>query len=161
MPHFHSILHANDLSETSRSAFDMACALARDYRARLIVVHVYPPAVNYADEYDRERDDTLTKDLLEELRKQTPHDPTLSIEYRLVEGSPAEVILRESQGCDLVVLGTHGRGGITRALMGSVAEQVQREAACPVVTVRPGVALPADATAVGVRVGANTLNAGM
>lgn len=161
MSHFHIILHPNDLSDTSRSAFDLACALARDYGARLIVMHVYPPPVNYADAYDRDRDDTLTNDLLAEVRKQTPHDPNLRVEYRLVEGSPAEVILEESHGCDLVVMGTHGRGGITRALMGSVAEHVQREANCPVVTVRPGVALPGDATAGGVRVGQNSLNAGM
>ena len=58
------------------------------------------------------------------------------------------MILDVSRECDLIVMGTHGRSGISRVLMGSVAEHVLREAVCPVVTVRPTVTLPAEVIAV-------------
>jgi nucleotide-binding universal stress UspA family protein len=147
MSYIHTILHATDLSETSQAAFKLACALARDYQAELIVLHVYPLPINGADEVDRERDDDMEKDLLAALHKLTPPEPNIRISYRVEEGLPVEVILEVAQGCDMIVMGTHGRGGIGRALMGSVAEQVLREATCPVVTVRATVAIPDEAGA--------------
>ncbi|PSP81465.1 stress response protein [Halobacteriales archaeon QS_1_68_20] len=61
-------------------------------------------------------------------------------ETRLVEGSPSREIVRyaENENCDLVVMGTHGRGGIDRLLLGSVAERVVRSSKVPVLTVRVG-----------------------
>jgi nucleotide-binding universal stress UspA family protein len=72
---------------------------------------------------------------LEQIR---PADPRLEVRHRLAEGDPAEEILRaaEEEGADLIVMGTHGRGGLSRLLMGSVAEAVMRKALCPVLTVR-------------------------
>ncbi|MEA1931996.1 MAG: universal stress protein [Euryarchaeota archaeon] len=62
------------------------------------------------------------------------------VETEITEGSPSTEIVRaaESQGCDLIVMGTHGRGGIDRLLLGSVAEKVVRAAHVPVLTVRVG-----------------------
>jgi nucleotide-binding universal stress UspA family protein len=60
------------------------------------------------------------------------------LEHRLVEGDAATVILQVATEikCDLIVMGTHGRTGLSRLLMGSVAEQVVRNASCPVLTVK-------------------------
>ena len=146
----HTILHPSDLSETSKAAFRLACALARDYGADLIVLHVYPLPVNGADAVDRDRSNDMETDLLDALQKLTPHDPSIRITYRVEEGKPTEVIVGAAQGCDLIVMGTHGRGGLTRAIMGSVAEHVLREAPCPVLTVRPTISLTVDATTDGV-----------
>jgi nucleotide-binding universal stress UspA family protein len=63
----------------------------------------------------------------------------VTVTHRLAEGDPAKEIVREAQelNCDLVVLGTQGRTGLRRVLLGSVADKVLRRATCPVVTVGP------------------------
>jgi nucleotide-binding universal stress UspA family protein len=60
------------------------------------------------------------------------------MEYQLAEGEPGASIVKvaEDRHCDLIVLGTHGRTGFRRVLMGSVAEQVMRTAPCPVLVVK-------------------------
>ena len=65
-----------------------------------------------------------------------PTDPTVPYEHRLITGDPATAIARlaEEEQADLIVMGTHGRTGLTRLLMGSVAEAVVRRAPCPVLT---------------------------
>jgi len=62
----------------------------------------------------------------------------LAVETAVAEGSPSKEIIRyaETNGCDLIVMGTHGRGGIDRLLLGSVAEKVVRGSSVPVLTVR-------------------------
>ena len=67
-----------------------------------------------------------------------PTDKTVPCEHRLIKGEPAPAIARlaESEDVDVIVMGTHGRSGLTRVLMGSVAEAVVRRATCPVVTYR-------------------------
>jgi nucleotide-binding universal stress UspA family protein len=134
-----SILYPTDFSESSDYVFRLACALARDYGARLFVLHVTaPPTVVYAGGVvlppsDRDQDEQWNK-----LRRLQAPNPVVQVEHRLAEGEPAEAILRvarESQ-CDLILMGTHGRTGLSRLLMGSVAEQVVRKAPCPVLTVK-------------------------
>ena len=144
MPHIQTILHPTDLSETSKAAFQLACALARDYSAELLILHVYPPPFNGADAVDRDRTDDVETDLFDAIHNSMPPDPTISMIYRIEEGSPTEVILDVAQRCDLIVMGTHGRDGISRAIMGSIAEHVLREASCPVVTVRSSIHLPEE-----------------
>ncbi|HEV3387356.1 MAG TPA: universal stress protein [Gemmata sp.] len=144
MPYIHTILHPTDLSATSEAAFRLACALARDYCSDLLILHVYPPPLNGAEAVDRDRSDDVESDLLDQLHKHSLHDPMIRVDYRVEEGSPAEVILDVARGCDLIVMGTHGRSGISRAIMGSVAEHVLRDATCPVVTVRPTVKVPEE-----------------
>jgi nucleotide-binding universal stress UspA family protein len=85
-----TILHPTDFTDNSNYAFQMACALARDYGAKLVVLHVYPtptiPAVNggvfpLPIEVPR-------KELLEELQEMTPPDPIVAVERVLIEGNP-------------------------------------------------------------------------
>lgn len=76
-----------------------------------------------------------------------PYD--VSFTPRLLEGPPNKEIVRyaEEENCDLIVMGTHGRGGIDRLLLGSVAERVVRASTVPVLTVRVGDDSPSVETA--------------
>jgi nucleotide-binding universal stress UspA family protein len=134
-----TILHPTDFSEGSRLAFRLACALAQDFGARLVVLHVAePPAVVYGKgilvlepQVDPER-------LRERLQEITPRGRNVQVEHRLAQGDVVTEILRIAQEtqADVIMMGTHGRTGLKRLLMGSVAEQVVRKAACPVLTVK-------------------------
>jgi nucleotide-binding universal stress UspA family protein len=150
-----TILHPTDFSESSEAALELARTLARDYEARLVILHAYPPPLTGAEAVDRRRPDGIEEDLLAKLQDLVPDDRTIAVAYRVGEGRPADVILdtADREGCDLIVMGTHGRSGLRRALMGSVAEEVSRKARCPVATVRPSIPVPQQATAN--RVGAN------
>jgi nucleotide-binding universal stress UspA family protein len=134
-----TVLHPTDFSERSELAFRLACSLARDYGARLLVLHVAEPPFAVAGEgvvmLPFEEDLEPLRRQLQQLR---PPDPKVQVEHRLVQGDAATEILRvaEETKCDVIVLGTHGRTGVARLLMGSVAEQVVRKARCPVVTVK-------------------------
>jgi nucleotide-binding universal stress UspA family protein len=126
-----TILHPTDFSERSGYALRLACSLARDWGARLILLHVMPvPLVQEKRLYREE--------MAGELDRLGVPDAQVQVERRLEEGDAAIQILRIAQetGCDLIVLGTHGRTGLGRLLMGSVAEQVLRRASCPVLTVK-------------------------
>jgi nucleotide-binding universal stress UspA family protein len=133
-----AILHPTDFSDSSKQAFQLACSLARDHGARLIVVHVLPeprvplggimtppPAEDYPE----------VKKQLEEIRAPGRR---IRIDRRLAVGDPVAEICRLARNTKsrLIVMGTHGRKGLNRFLMGSVAEQVVRKADCPVLTVR-------------------------
>lgn len=139
----HAILHPTDFSEQSESAFRLACALARDHKAKLLLLHVIePPPIAAAEGvmvFPLE-EDSQAKERLEAIR---PADPMLRVQHLSVEGHAAEEIVRvaQAQKCDCIVLGTHGRTGLSRLLMGSVAEEVIRKAPCPVVTVKNPVTL--------------------
>ncbi len=142
-----TVLHPTDFSEHSDSAFRAACSLAEDHGARLILLHVMPPAVA----------PTLSvppPDPLEAAESQGhltfafpwPQPPSLGlrVEHRVAEGDAPEEILRlaQAEDCDLIVMGTHGRTGLGRLLTGSVAEEVLRKARCPVMVVKA--AAPGD-----------------
>jgi nucleotide-binding universal stress UspA family protein len=131
------ILHPTDFSDHSRAAFELACALARDYGAELLILHVNRPPQIYAP------DGIVVGAPVEEpfegrvkLAQIRPEDPRVKFEHKIVDGDPAEQILKAAVGMDLIVLGTHGTTGLARLLMGSVAETVLRKAPCPVLTVR-------------------------
>jgi nucleotide-binding universal stress UspA family protein len=134
-----TILHPTDFSEGSDLAFRLACALARDYGARLVVMHVAVPSVLvYGEGVLPARAEDYLVPLREQLERLRPRTPSIPVEYRLVEGDAATEILRAAREtrCDVILMGTHGRTGLRRLLMGSVAEQVVRRAMCPVVTVK-------------------------
>jgi hypothetical protein len=65
-------------------------------------------------------------------------DNKVRVEHRLEEGEPSKEILRVAAevGCDLIVMGTHGRTGLERLVLGSVAERVLAKARCPVLTLK-------------------------
>lgn len=136
-----NILVPTDFSDHSESAFHLACALARDYGGRLVVLHVMP-AVAVAPAASVELLSLSVGEIRQATERQLheirPSDPATPVEHRLEEGDPATAILKVAQEmhADLIVLGTHGRTGLTRLLMGSIAEHVIRNAGCPVLTVK-------------------------
>ncbi len=132
-----TILHPTDFSERSNQAFRLACSLARGHGARVILLHVAPPPATAIGGV-MTPDPGHHEECWEQLRRLQPEDSRVPVERLLAEGSPAEAILRAAQErhCDLIVMGTHGRTGLGRLLMGSVAEEVVRKARCPVLTVK-------------------------
>ena len=151
-----TLLHPTDFSERSQYAFRLACSLARDYGARLILLHVgRQPVITPVGGVVPPEPERCEEELTEQLHKLEAQAPQLRVESRLaMAGDPAAEILRVAQEtpCDLIVMGTHGWTGLGRLLMGSVAEQVVCRAACPVLTVKVPHAEPAppETPAVGV-----------
>ena len=133
-----TILHPTDFSQPSYGALRFACSLASDYNASLVIVHVANAPVVLGTELVIPGTEDCQEKLEEELHRMQVPDNRIGVIRRLVEGSPATEILRVAQlSCaDLIVMGTHGRRGLNRLLMGSVAEEVVRKATCPVLTVR-------------------------
>ena len=134
-----TILHPTDFSPEADRAFPFACSLARDYAATLVVLHVFPLPISHGEVVARRQPDGIEEALWHRLHAMKPPDPKVTLDYRLAEGIAATEILRVAGDCDcdLIVMGTHGRTGLSRLLFGSVAEQVMREAPCAVLTVRP------------------------
>jgi len=140
------ILCPIDFSDASRAALETACELARRFDAKLALFHAYPvPGYTFPD-----GSFVASTKMLEELADQAKRHldewkglaeatGVKGVETATAVGEPAHEIVafaREQQS-DLLVLGTHGRSGLSHALMGSVAERVVRKAPCPVLTVRP------------------------
>lgn len=133
------ILHPTDFSDPSRAAFELACSLARDYSAELLVAHVVPPSQVFAPNgIAMPLPAEEPYEARVELARVRPADNRVKADHRLLEGDPATEILKLAQdaGADLIVMGTHGTTGLSRLLMGSVAESVLRKAPCPVLTIR-------------------------
>jgi nucleotide-binding universal stress UspA family protein len=118
------VLFPTDYSDVSRAAGHTAGALARHFKAKLHVIHVVPPVT------DPGPPDSLPTVL-------AGLGPGLDTVTAVVFGRPAREIVSYASrhGIDLIVMGTHGRTGMSRALLGSVAEAVVRRAGCPVMTV--------------------------
>jgi nucleotide-binding universal stress UspA family protein len=140
------ILFPTDFSERTEAAFPLACALARDQGARLVLLYVDPPPMFHGEVVSRRQTPDYEEQLLEALRRyEAPQG--VQPEYRLEEGPPAEGICRVAAElpADVIVMATHGGTGLRRLLMGSVAEQVLRQAPCPVLTASstPATAEPA------------------
>jgi nucleotide-binding universal stress UspA family protein len=136
------ILHPTDYSSHSRYAFELACSLCRDHGSRLIVLHVVatlgPELVTFGEAVSQREPEAYQARLWADLREIQPTTGDIPVEHRLAEGDPAAMIVRTAHetGCGLIVMGTHGRTGLDRLVMGSVAEQVIRKAPCPTMTVR-------------------------
>jgi nucleotide-binding universal stress UspA family protein len=135
-----TILHPTDFSEHSAIAFQLATSLARDNHARLVIVHVaVPPVVIYDEKGDLlPRPKDYREAAKEQLFSIRPADASICTEHVLDDGEVTSAILRVAAGVkpDLIVMGSLGRTGLDRLLIGSVAAEVLRGAACPVVTVR-------------------------
>jgi universal stress protein A len=132
------ILFPTDFSTASDAALDHATAIARDAGAMLTIVHVEEPIDSYGGELYYGIPLPSNPEVRRMLEKVVPAHAAVAYEYRLEPGSPAETIVRiaREEGADLIVMGTHGRTGMSRMLMGSVAEAVVRKAPCPVLTLR-------------------------
>lgn len=133
------ILFPSDFSHAGDAALEMATALARDTGATLLILHVEEPPPAYGGgELYYGVPDPVTEDLRKMLQAIRPADSRVPVQRRLVTGEPASTIAKvaEEEDVDLIVMGTHGRTGLSRLLMGSVAEAVVRRARCPVLTYR-------------------------
>ncbi len=144
-----TILCPVDFSEPSQQAYRVACVAARKYAARVVVVHVLPqPLPAYHEFGPRERDGTLAeREVLGSLRALYSPHRRIDVDYRVGRGQAAGEIISLARTLmpELIVMGTHGRAGIGRLLLGSVTEAVLRRAPCPVLTVRAPV--PAESPA--------------
>ncbi len=144
----HTILHATDFSAAGQHALEVACALARDHGARLILLHVRLPEGFVKDLEPVPLLPGDVRKIVERALGSELAGEELDVEYRVEEGDPIELILNlaAETGCDLIVLGTHGRTGLGRLLRGSIAEDVVRRAPCPVVTVKTRSTLAASSS---------------
>jgi nucleotide-binding universal stress UspA family protein len=136
-----TILHPTDFSEPSEYAFQVACSLARDYGAKLVVLHVDLPPVTMGEVISYMEPEDYKEKVWAEFHRLEAAEPgmrDLRVETKLVEGNPAKEILRAANEIapELIVMGTHGRTGLGRLLMGSVAEEVVRKSLFPVLTVK-------------------------
>jgi nucleotide-binding universal stress UspA family protein len=131
------ILFPTDFSHTGDAALRLATTLAREHDATLLVLHVEePPAAYGCGEMYYGIPDPVTEDLEKMLAQVLPTDSAVPCEHVMVTGDPASAITRlaEDEGVEMIVMGTHGRTGLMRLLMGSTAEAVVRRATCPVLT---------------------------
>jgi nucleotide-binding universal stress UspA family protein len=136
-----TVLLATDLGVTTREASRQAIVLAARLRSRLLIVHVLdarragpaPVASGRPFAVRAERE----TDLLELVRR--AHAAGVHAEFLLWEGDPAEAIAAaaSSEHADILVVGSRGRRGAERALLGSVSDELIRIASCPVMVVRP------------------------
>jgi nucleotide-binding universal stress UspA family protein len=132
------ILYPTDFSSYSTQAYFHAVGLAESYKAGLTILHVRTPGGPDAG------DPTYTRSQLEAVR---PTNAAIPVTHVLLDGDPAAEIVRfaADAGIDVIVLGTHGRTGVDRLLLGSVAERVMRDAPCSVLVVKlPKGPTPAD-----------------
>lgn len=133
------ILVPTDFSDTSAAALRYAIALARRFDARLYFLHVSDASVAADAAYPIELFETLENAAHDRLRRLLPEKEAKELQPACTMriGVPADEIVRyaEQHGIDLIVMGTHGREGVMRAMLGSVAETVVRRASCPVLTV--------------------------
>lgn len=134
MTQIKSVLCPIDLSDNSLATIDLATVLAKQYGAKLIFIHVapqwLPEDAMFANQYIRE---TVDEDKTAFL-KIRPADESVGFEHLFVNGNPGPEIVRATLKHDLVVMNSHGRSGLMRLLMGSVAQYVMRHAHCPVIS---------------------------
>jgi len=145
-PMFRKILVPVDFSDHSDKAMAMALDLARRYEAELILLHAvhlpipvgHFPGGDVTVEYGQlvEYAESAARSQLQARVDQVALGDRARTSLRT--GDPVQVILDEAErrGADLIVMGTHGRSGLSRLFMGSVAERVVRASPCPVLTAR-------------------------
>ncbi|NTX02384.1 MULTISPECIES: universal stress protein [Myxococcus] len=140
------ILVPIDLSEGSRTIIDYALHLARPFNASVEVVHAWEPPQYVAPDLlvaapgwnalslEQVAMDTARKELATLLQQMEP--PQVTLKHRVLVGEAASTILElaEQEGFDLIIMGTHGRRGLPRLLLGSVAQKIVSRAPCPVLT---------------------------
>jgi universal stress protein A len=143
---FHKILVATDFSPASAAAMREATKLAQNNGAELLIAHAYePPSPLQIDGYVapwiyNEWDETLRNEAEMALMPlvETARQSGVNARPLVLKGAPFKAITDAagSEHADLVVMGTHGRTGLSRLVLGSVAARVAASAPCPVLTVR-------------------------
>jgi nucleotide-binding universal stress UspA family protein len=143
---FQRILCATDFSDTAETAWEVACELARVHRGQLTLVHVFGEMPVYT--YAEVPGPSLHK-VWEEQRQWVEQALGERVAAATARGLAARGVVRtgsaaieitdaaSEENADLIVVGTHGRTGLNRLVIGSVAERVVRSAPAPVLTVKP------------------------
>jgi nucleotide-binding universal stress UspA family protein len=140
------ILAPVDFSDYSKRAVEMARDLAKAFGAKLSLLHVIEPPPYPIEGYapagvEAALMDELERQATQELAQLLPAAETAGVEVarHVVIGSPYRKIIEtaEAERVDFIVMATAGRTGVSRLVMGSVAERVVRTAPCPVLTIRP------------------------
>jgi nucleotide-binding universal stress UspA family protein len=133
-----TILCPTDFEPPSQAAFEVAKSIAGKFGAKIILLHVAMAPPEY-DEWASvlPLDEADMAERAERLSSYQREDGG-EIERLVLAGNAESVVVREAahRGCDLIIMGTAGRGGVGRLLLGSVAEHVSRKAPCPVLLVR-------------------------
>lgn len=142
---FTKILVPVDFSEHSARAIEYAAALSKTYDAPIVLLHAYQ-TLNYALPegyvfYSAEQLNELTQALDQQIARakvQAEQAGAVAVETKVLMGAAFAEILRvaKEEDFDLIVMGTHGRTGLSHTFLGSVAERVVRQAPCPVLTVK-------------------------
>lgn len=144
MPRFSTILCPVDFDHGALPALRLAAELAHEHKAVLHVLHVVaiPPTTEVPLRFGAM--ETRAKTRLARLARQRIGSKT-SYRLHVRVGDPSAEVLSVAKrlGAKLVIMATHGRKGLRRLLLGSVAERIVREAACPVLTVKPATRMKA------------------
>ncbi|MBY0525466.1 MAG: universal stress protein [Gemmataceae bacterium] len=135
------ILYPTDFSPYSNQAYFHAVALSEIHGASLTIVYAYVPGLTGSGTNDPGADRRHWRNQLEQIR---PANPAIPVHHVFLEGDPAAEIVRfaADASMDLIVMGTHGRTGLDRLLVGSVTEKVMRGAPCSVMAVKLPKGLP-------------------
>ncbi len=138
---YKNLMFPTDGSENSKNALKTAIDLTKKFDAKLTVVHVvdgssfifYTQGLALPNIFEQleEEGKQIINDTIDEGKKND-----ITVESKILEGHPAEEIIKESKNYDLIIMGSLGRTGISKMLLGSVAEKVVRFAECPVLVVR-------------------------
>jgi nucleotide-binding universal stress UspA family protein len=144
MPSFRRILIPTDFSEASRKALPHAAELARRYGAELVLMHAMEPPIQpvsfgVGPVVVPPIDDALrnkVKESLEQLRREDLGKAQTRCLVREGRAYLEIVQAAQNEGCDLIVIATHGYTGLKHMLLGSTTERVVRTAHCPVLTVK-------------------------
>ncbi len=143
------ILVATDFSETSDDALRMAGLVAQAYGASVVVAHVFDPtpavppviwknAKGFEESVAKEMEVAVREAMTGKTAELLSEVPDLEIAVRRDASAWRGILaLADEFEVDQIIVGSHGRSGLSRALLGSVAEQVVRHAHCPVFVVRP------------------------
>ncbi len=140
----HNLLYLTDFSEPAKAALPFVTAIAREYGSEIYACHILLPNVYacMAPEFGDVVSAGLEEEAQAEMRRIESRLTGLPHQTRIERGSEVRATLQrmvEENNIDLVVLGTHGRRGVQKFLLGSVAEEIWRRANVPVLTVGPGV----------------------
>ncbi len=139
--HTKFILCPLDLSTNSLEAIDVATSLAKAENGQIIFLFTAIPDLPTESGYAAIEIAAATKAAQSELEQIRPTDPNVAFRHEVCRGDPASEIVKfaNENRVDMIVMTTHGRSGLSRLLMGSVAEHVVRKSPCPVLTLKSSV----------------------
>lgn len=143
MSTWQTIVVGVDGSPSSRKALAWAAAEAADHGAGLTVINAWehtllPPAgsVSVSERFVPDPSQRTAEDLVQVIKEVLGEDPPVPVQPQVKQGRPAKILIEESVGADLLVVGERGHGGFAGLVMGSVSQHVTAYAKCPVAVIR-------------------------